>query len=146
MEKKLKTLANCKPSEFLVQTNKIRKSVANWLTVTDIENIRRKKADLQPVPDNASEEQKEAIEAANRKARNEQAIENINEMLDSMLDKHPQETLEVLAHVCFVDPSDIDNHPVTYYLRAIQEVITDEEVLNFFTSLVQLASKSGLKV
>ena len=42
----MKNLANCKPSEFLVQTNRIRKSVENWLTVTDILNIRRNQPEL----------------------------------------------------------------------------------------------------
>ena len=37
---KLKTLANCKPSEFLKQTNKIRKAAAEWLTATDILEIK----------------------------------------------------------------------------------------------------------
>lgn len=32
----MKNLSNCKPSEFLRQTARIRKSVAKWLEVTDL--------------------------------------------------------------------------------------------------------------
>lgn len=37
----MKNLANCTPSEFLKQTNKIKKSVEKWLKATDIMEIRK---------------------------------------------------------------------------------------------------------
>ena len=36
-----KNLANCTPKEFLVQTNRLRKSAEKWLKATDIMNIRK---------------------------------------------------------------------------------------------------------
>ena len=126
----MKNLANCKPSEFLRQTNKIRKSVSKWLTDTDIMNIRLRKADI---PDNATEEEK-------KEAGLEQAKSNLNAILDAVLDDHPEETLEVLALVCFVEPEDVDNHPVSEYLESVTDMMADKAVLGFFTSLMQLAN------
>ena len=37
----MKTLANCNPVEFLVQTNKIRKAVWDWLSLTQVMEIRK---------------------------------------------------------------------------------------------------------
>ena len=37
----MKNLANCNVREFLTQTNKIRKSVSNWLSLTQILEIRK---------------------------------------------------------------------------------------------------------
>ena len=39
----MKTLASCKPSEFLAQTYKIKQSVQDWLDVTEILKIRKNK-------------------------------------------------------------------------------------------------------
>jgi len=124
-----KTLATCKPSEFLRQTNKIRKSVEKWLTATDILNLRKK---TPKVAADASQDERESATA-------EQVKTNLSAMLDSILDKHPDETLELLALMCFVDPAEVDDYPMAEYLRAFSELIADEAVLGFFTSLVRLA-------
>lgn len=129
----MKNLANCNPSEFLVQTNKIRKSVANWLTVTDIHNIRKRL----PKYDNE-------MDAAERATlRKEQMRKNLSAILDAVMEDHPAETIEIMALVCFIDPKDADNHPMSEYLQSIGELIADESVLSFFTSLLSLES-SGI--
>lgn len=126
-----KTLANCKPSEFLRQTNKIRKAVAKWLELTDIMNIRQRR--VEGLDENAEPEaQKKAIAA--------QMKRNLNDILDEVLDKHPDETLELLALMCFVEPKDIDKYPTIEYLNAITSLIGDEAVLSFFTSLARLGN------
>lgn len=126
----MKNLANCKPSEFLKQTNRIRKSVAKWLTDTDIMNIRRRMPNL---PDDVTEdERKEAIQ--------KQAIQNLNDILDASMDEHPDETLELLALLCFVEPEDVDNYLITDYMDAFTEMLNNKSVWGFFTSLMQLAN------
>ena len=126
-----KTLANCKPSEFLKQTNKIRKAVAKWLELTDIMNIRKRK--VEDIDDaKTPEEQKKAIDA--------QVKRNINDIFDEVLEKHPDETLELLALMCFVEPKDIDKYPTMEYLNAVTSLIGDEAVISFFTSLVRLGN------
>ena len=126
----MKNLANCKPSEFLRQTNRIRKSVDKWLTLTDIKNIRKSMPEL---PDGISKEEKS-------KLMFEQGKKNLNKILDNILEVHPDETLELLALLCFVEPEDVDNHTVVEYLDSFNEIIGSKEVISFFGSLMQLAN------
>ena len=130
----MKNLANCKPSEFLVQTNKIRKSVSKWLQATQIMEIRKRAPQLRD--DMTKDERKAAMEA--------QAKKNLTDMFDAMLDEHPQETLELIALLCFVEPEDIDNYPISEYIKSVSELISDEAVLGFFTSLMQLGQRGIL--
>lgn len=129
----MKNLANCKPSEFFVQTNKIRKSVARWLTVTDIHNIRKR---LPEYTDDMDAEKRAEVRSAQMK-------QNLSAILDAMLEEHPMETLEVMALACFIDPKEADDHPMSEYFKSVGEMIADEGVLSFFTSLVSLES-SGI--
>lgn len=124
----MKNLANCKPSEFLVQTNRIRKSAENWLTVTDILNIRRNQPQLSEGM--SKEERQDAIQ--------KQIKENLSKMFDAMLESHAKETLELLALLCFVEPENVDDHPMSEYIEALNELLNDKAVLGFFTSLVRL--------
>ena len=135
----MKNLANCKPSEFLIQTNKIRKSVANWLTVTDIMNIRKRLPELEEAGDGATTDERQAVVERNLKKKNEQVKQNLIDILDAMLVDHPTETLEILALCCFVEPEDVDNHPMSEYIGAITELIETKEVMSFFISLARLA-------
>lgn len=130
----MKNLTNCKPSEFLRQTNRIRKAVAKWLTDTDIMNIRKRMPKLE---DSATESEKiEALRA--------QSKENWRAMLDAILDEHPDETLEVLALICFVEPKDFDKHTVSEYLESLTEMMNDEAVVGFFSSLERWGNTSGM--
>lgn len=124
----MKNLANCKPSEFLAQSNKIRKAVSEWLTLTDILNIRQQKPKFEI---DMTDEERERLTA-------EQVQKNLNEMLDQILEEHAEETLNVLALMCFVDPKDVDEHPMDEYIEAFNELINNQTVINFFVSLARL--------
>lgn len=124
----MKTLANCDPIEFLTQTNKIRKSVANWLSVTKILEIRK---NMPEIPADATPEQR-------KEATSKQVKLNLSAMLDSILEEHPEETAELLGLLCFVEPDDLKNHKMTEFMGAFNELINSPEVISFFTSLVQL--------
>lgn len=128
----MKTLANCNPREFLVQTNKIRKSVVKWLDDTKILEIRANKPQFR---EGATGEEKKT-------ATIEQIKTNLSEMLDAMLDEHPEETAELLGLLCFIEPSDLDNHTMPELLNAFTEIINCPEIIGFFTSLMQLVQKS----
>lgn len=141
----LKTLADCKPSEFLRQTSRIRKSVDKWLTDTDVLNIRKRKPRYEAVPENATAEERAEVNKRNAAAQVEQARKNLSAILDAMLDEHPDETLEVLALCCFVEPENVDDHSVGEYLTAFGKLISDEAVLGFFTSLARLGQTGILK-
>ena len=122
----MKNLANCMPSEFLKQTAKIRKSVSKWLTDTDIVNIRKRMPEL---GDDLSKDEK-------REILNKQATENFNAILDAILEDHPDETLEMLALTCFVEPGHADDYSVTEYIESFNEIIGNQAVLIFFISLM----------
>lgn len=134
----LKTLATCKPSEFLRQTNRIKKSVEKWLTDTDILNIRKRMAALEIVPKDATEAERKAIYEKNKKLTEEQAKRNLSAMLDAILEDHPDETLEILALCCFIEPAEADNYPISVYFEAFNSLINDKAVISFFTSLASL--------
>lgn len=138
----MKNLANCKPSEFLKQTNKIRKAVSNWLELTKIMEIRKDAPELIKLEITMSPEEREEAIKKNRQATEAKAKENMSKMLDAMLDEHPDETLQILGYLCFVEPQDIDNHPMTEYIEAMNELLENSAVLSFFTSLIQLGSKA----
>lgn len=126
----MKTLANCSPREFLVQTNRIRKAVSNWLSLTKVLEIRK----AQPkYAENATEEERRA-------AITQQIQDNANAMLDAILDEHPEETAELLGLICFVEPDDLDNHSMTEFFGAVSEILNSREVLDFFISLAKLGS------
>lgn len=125
----MKTLANCNPKEFLRQTNRIRRSAENWLKLTDIMEIRKRKPDI---PSDATKEETRAAYRA-------QMAKNANAMLDAMLEEHLDETVELLGLVCFVEPHDLENHSMTEFLSAFNEIIGNQEVLDFFISLARLA-------
>lgn len=127
----MKNLANCKPSEFLVQTNKIRKHVEHWLTITDIARIRK---EVPPIKEGQTKEERRADLYKQSKI-------NLNKILDAVLEEHPQETIELLGLLCFIEPEDVDNHPISFYIQAFNEIMNDEAVLGFFTSLSRLDRK-----
>lgn len=134
----MKNLANCKPSEFLAQTFKIKKSLQEWLDVTKLMEIRKNKPQGLINLDGLSGEERENAIKENKKKAQEQLKKNLADILDKMLNENAEKTLEVLALCCFVDPADVDNYPMSDYLDSLGELISDKGVLNFFSSLVQL--------
>ena len=142
----MKNLANCKPTEFLKQTYRIKKSVEKWLTDTDILNIRKNLPTLKTLTkDMTEEERKEAFEENKRRSQ-EQLRKNFSEMLDQVMDAHADETLELLALCCFVEPDEVDNYSVDYYLSNLVEILNNGSVIGFFTSLAQLGVMNSADV
>ena len=125
----MKNLANCTPREFMAQTVKIKRAAADWLTKTDIANIRKR---MPVIADGLTKKEKDEAFSA-------QARANISAMFDEIMDKHPQETLDLLALLCFVEPDNVDDHPMSEYLKSLTEMIGNEAVIGFFTSLARLA-------
>ena len=130
----MKNLANCGPREFMRQTNRIRHAVEKWLKLTDIMNIRKR---LPNLPDDLPQEERE-------KKLAEQARANFGLMLDAVMEEHPEETVDLLALLCFVEPENADDHTMSEYMGAMADMAENEDVLRFFTSLVRLARQAGL--
>lgn len=134
----MKNLANCKPSEFLAQTFKIKKSVQEWIDLTEIAEIRKDKpAGIVDLKGLSKEEKEKAIEK-NKELWQEQIKKNLAKFFDKMLNDNAEKTLEVLALCCFVDPANVDDYPMSDYFESLGELMSDKGTVGFFTSLVQL--------
>lgn len=134
----MKNLANCKPSEFLKQTNRIKKSLERWMTDIDLKKIRSQLPEVTDIPKDADDITRKRIMEENKQKMKDQAYKNLSKIIDSALGEYPDETLEVLALLCFVEPENVDDHPMSEYITALTELITDEAVINFFISFSRL--------
>ena len=134
----MKNLANCKPSEFLKQTNRIKKSLEKWMVDIDLKKIRSQVPEMTDIPKDADDITRKRIMEENKQKMKDQAYKNLSKIIDSALGEYPDETLEVLALLCFVEPENVDDHPMSEYITALTELITDEAVINFFISFSRL--------
>ena len=137
----MKNLATCKPSEFVAQTAKIKGAVKNWVEVIDLMSIRATQPKYETIPFNASVEERAEVIRRNAEIQKKQTMENLNKIFDNMLVVHPQETLEVLALCCFVEPSHVDDYPIDEYLNCIMEMAQNKSVMSFFSLLAQLQTQ-----
>lgn len=138
----MKNLATCKPSEFVAQTAKIKDAVKNWVDVIDLIKIRSIQPAFKPLPIDATVEERASILRENDELRKKQTTENLNKILDNMLAVHPQETLNVLALCCFVEPEHIDDHTMDEYMQCIIDMVQNKAVMNFFSLLARLQAKN----
>ena len=104
----------------------------------EIGGIRREKAN------DMSDDERQGVIAENKRKQHEQIVANANAILQAVLEDHPDETLEILALVCFIEPEDVDDHAVEEYLDAFTEVIGNSSVINFFISLARLENLNTL--
>ena len=118
----------------MVQTRLIKHHVEKWIKETDIMNIRK---NMPAIPDDADEEER-------KKLLTEQGMKNASAMFDAIFDEHPDETVEMIALLCFVPLSEIDNHPMTYYMESVTEMLNDKTVWDFFISLAVAARRVGI--
>ena len=82
-----------------------------------------------------------ATDKEKREALQAQASKNINAMLAAVMEEHPEETLEVLALMCFVEPENVDDYTMAEYFDAFNDLISNKSVMDFFTSLKRLGSE-----
>ena len=134
----MKNLSTCTPEEFLKQTVRIKRAAEKWLSLTDIMNIRKNVPELEEIDWDADVDEKAKVMAENKRRRTEQAMANLSKIIDAVAEEHPAETLELLALVCFIEPKDVNKHLMGEYLQSITEMITDQAVVGFFTSLAKL--------
>ncbi len=133
-----KNLANCTPEEFLDQSYLIMDAAEKFMKVNDILGIRSRKVEgLQEIPTD-NEEEAERVRRENAKKITAQRMKNVKDLLTSMMHTHKSETLELLALSCFIDPADVNNYTMPFFLRNVGEMISDQDVLAFFTSLAQV--------
>lgn len=129
----MKNLANCNWHEFAAQTVRIKRLAKKWLTETDLIGIMSRISQTETVNDEMTDEDKKVVRLKNLQARRKQRMDNFSEAFDALFEAHPDDTLELLALCCFVEPEDIDSHPVYEYLECITEMMRNESVVNFFS-------------
>ena len=108
----MKNLANCKPTEFLKQTVRIKHAAEKWLDSTKILEIMKTIPDLKLIENTMSEEERDRVMSDNRIARKKQVKKNISKAFDAIMEENPEQTLIMLALVCFIEPEDVDSHPM----------------------------------
>ena len=131
----MKHLGNCSPREFLSQSAKTVTLMENWLKVTGVMEIRKNKP---VIPKDADKETRDELLA-------EQGRKNLLEMFNAAAIDHPEETLELLGALCFVEPANIDDHPMDDYMGALFEMLSSKTVTGFFTSSARLGRTGILK-
>jgi hypothetical protein len=127
---KHKTLANCSLIEFLRQANKIRKDVAGYFDDCGFVEILARKPEF---PMGATAEEMEKIARAHRRAQ-------IDEILDICLETNAEKTVEIIGLMCFMTKEEAMETKVNIMLGLALELISSEEVVDFFSKMV----RSGL--
>ena len=132
-----KNLANCTNVEFLVQTNKIRKQVADWLKLTDVLKIRKKQPVLLDIPEGLDPEEAARREAENANRKAAQIKQNLSDMIDACLEKNAEKTVELLGLMCFLTPEEAMEAKPFFLIRNFLDMFNDKDVMGFFSSLIQ---------
>lgn len=125
----MKTIANLTGAEFLRAINRTRHAVEKLLAVTGVMKIRKNAPNF---TGNETAEEKAEMERA-------QVKKNLNDMLDSLLETHPEETYECILALCVREEGEPEPDGIELIMAAFS-LIGDKRVLDF---LVQ-SGKSGL--
>ena len=125
----MRTIANLKGVEFLRAINRTRHAVEKLMSVTGVLKIRK---NIPNFTGNETAEEKAKMER-------EQIKKNLNDMLDSLLETHPEETYECIMALCVRDEGEPEPDGIELIMAAFS-LIGDKRVLDF---LLQLG-KSGL--
>lgn len=125
----MRTIANLNGVEFLRAINRTRHAVEKLMTVTDVLKIWKK---------NPTFTGKETSEEKHKMQR-KQLKQNLNDMLDTLLEKHPEETYACIMAMCVRDEGEPEPDGIEMVMAAFN-LISDKRVLDF---LLQLG-KSGL--
>lgn len=124
----MKTLNNCTPREFMRQLSRIREASRSWLDLTQLQQLRRRMP-----PARAYKDDNERIAAVMTQWRT-----NIKDMLNAALMEHPDETIELLGLLCFIEPEDLDNHEMSELFAGFMDVLNNDKLLELFTVLLSV--------
>ena len=125
----MRTIANLNGVEFLRAINRTRHAVEKLMKVTDVLGIWKK------MPTFTGEE----TEEEKHKIAREQIKKNLNDILDALLENHPEETFECIMALCVRDEGEPEPDGIELVMAAFN-LISDQRVMDF---LLQLG-KSGL--
>ena len=125
----MKTIANLSGVEFLRAINRTRHAVEKLMKTTDVLAIWKKNPTFKG--DETNEEMHEI--------QRNQIKSNLNDILDSLLEKHPEETYECIMALCVREDGEPEPDGIELVMAAFN-LISDKRVVDF---LLQLG-KSGL--
>ena len=125
----MKTIANLNGVEFLRAINRTRHAVEKLLSVTGVLKIRK---NTPKFTGNETPEERAEMERA-------QIKKNLNDMLDTLLETHPEETYECILALCVREDGEPEPDGIELVMAAFS-LIGDKRVLDFLSQL----GKSGL--
>ena len=125
----MKTIANLNGVEFLRAINRTRHAVEKLMKVTDVLNIWKKNPTFK-----GDETEEEKLEMSRNQIK-----KNLNDILDNLLEKHPEETFECIMALCVREEGEPEPDGIELIMAAFN-LISDKRVVDF---LLQLG-KSGL--
>lgn len=128
----MKTIADLKGAEFLRACNRIRHTVADLLTKSDVVKISKE----QPVftGEETAEERQKILTASSK--------DKLDRIFDLLLDKYADETNAVLVQMCILEPGE---DPTGFDLAlAGFEIITSPKMIDFFTRLMKSVQSLGV--
>ena len=125
----MKTIANLNGVEFLRAINRTRYAVEKLMSVTDVLSLWKKNPVFtgEETPEEKLEKQKKQLK------------QNLSDMLDALLEEHPEETYECIMALCVREQGEPEPDGIEMVMAAFN-LISDKRVLDF---LLQLG-KSGL--
>ena len=123
----MRTIANLNGVEFLRAINRTRHAAENLLNVTDVLTIWKKNPTFK-----GDETEEEKLKMAR-----EQIKKNLSDILDSLLENHPEETFECIMAMCVRDEGEPEPDGIELIMAAFN-LISDKRVLDFLLQLGKL--------
>ena len=116
----MRTIANLSGVEFLRAINRTRHAVEKLMKTTAVLDIWKKNPTFK-----GDETEEEKLEIARGQVK-----KNLNDILDSLLEEHPEETYECIMALCVKDEGEPDPDGIELIMAAFN-LISDKRVLDF---------------
>lgn len=124
-EQRLKTLANCKNSEFMAQANKTRRLVNDYYHKLNIVELAKKYS--------------EKYKGKERDQIREVSREFVSDVFATMLEDFPKETIQIIAVLGFMTYDEAEEIDPTDALGIVLQCISSKRVMDFFINVEVLA-------
>lgn len=131
----MKHLANCPADEFMAAVVKMKYHFADWLKKTGIPAIRERRPEGY-----ADMDQQQRVEALQ-----ELTTVNMGDIFAAAIETDPEGTKDLLCMATFTEPKEFGSHTMPEYLVAISEMLSDKEVVGFFTYYLAPILKTSTK-
>lgn len=131
-EKILKTLANCKNSEFLPQANRCKKLIYDFYEKIDLQKI--------------AAQYREQYQKAATEEISEVSKAFVSEVMTTMLEKYPVDTISVIAALGFMTFEEADEADPSDLLAIGLQCMSSRRVMDFFINVAALGGKDTVGI